>query len=133
MEPHSHGSAQFIALLRTASVEAAQLAAAWLKEAMQQLVSIQCSGEHSPEGTPPYMESGRGRDSIQMNPLPNGAEVGVVSLGTPNMIGDNYMAGWDSPDGIRGFQRPWLSLWTRYESEMAQIMTSHLKQKTGAT
>ncbi len=120
-------------MLKTASVEAIQVAAEWLKETMKQLVGIVCEGSHAAEGEPPQMESGVGRNSIRMNRLSNGAEVGVPDIGTQNMIAGNYMAGWDSEEGIRGFHHPWLSLWKRYEAEMAKIIHREMQLKTGAT
>ena len=147
MALRAQGSRRFQEVLRSASAEAIHIAAAWLARVMRELVSKQCgergpAGEyriqspdgqgHAHEGEPPRMESGKGRDSIGWNALPNGAEVGVVGIGTQNMIGDNYMAGWDSPDGIRGFHHPWLSTWRRYEAEMSKLILMHMRTKTGA-
>lgn len=114
-----------------AVVAGLQEAAVWVEEEMKTLVSVACEGEHSKPGEPPKRESGDGVGSIVSGNMENGAYVGVKSLGTNNMIGSNYMAGWDSPDGIRGKEnrRPWLSrvlTENRYKEEIDKFVRRHL-------
>jgi hypothetical protein len=138
-------------------VEGVQIGARWLAEAMRQMVDIQCGAttkssaiqsdiaayrRTSPKRTghagamqPPRRESGEGQRSIGYAPTKMGAVVGVRGIGTTNMIGANYMAGWDSPDGIRGHRHPWLSRFftvKRYQTEFNAIIKRHLKLATGA-
>ena len=144
--PKYRGTRAFKAALQVATVEGIQMAAERLTEQMTNLVSIQCGAvkgrtdamdkQHAPEGQPPFLESGIGMLSIDCVPTKTGAQVGVGSMGIPNMVGANYMAQWDTPAGIRDKHHPWLSLFfkdKRYQKEMAQIVLRHLKQTTGAT
>lgn len=97
---------------------------------------------HSAPGSPPYKESGKGRESIGWAKRPWGAVVGVRAMpDVPNMIGQNYMAGWDSERGIRpkgklgmqGVRRPWLSQLTKpsYQRIIAHIILLHLRAELG--
>lgn len=131
--------------VRQAALEGLRIAARWYAIRMQLLVSIPCGvqgkwtqfskdGRHSASGEPPRMESGDGRESIIDYPTAEGAFVGVKDIGIRNMIGGNYMAGWDSPKGIRGSlnRRPWLSrLFTenRYSSEINRIVARNIKMR----
>lgn len=121
-----------IADIKDAMNEALEQAAMFVAAAMQQLVGVQCTGEHSAPGEPPQKESGTGQANIDWEPTKDGARVGTLPIGTSNMIGENYMAGWDSPDGIRGPEnrRPWLSTWKdRYKGEMDRIVDSVLRRR----
>jgi hypothetical protein len=139
------GTKEFRETLKKASVEAIQAAAGWLALAMQQLVNVGCTiyrgrgarlphpkteGGHSGPGQPPRRESGEGQASIRMVRTPAGAIVGVMGIGTTNMIGDNYMAGWDSKKGVRGVRRPWLSRFItekKYQSEFSRIVRQYMR------
>jgi hypothetical protein len=146
--PRMRGTKDFKQTLKEVSVEAIQVGARWLAASMRQLVAKQCGvvgarsklakeKRHSFPGEPPRMESGEGLSSIGWEATKTGARVGVRSIGTRNMIGQNYMAGWDSPKGIRDMgRRPWLSRFftepNRYQKEMSRIMLRAMKAQTGA-
>jgi len=132
-----------------AAVDGMQAAARWLFTVMKQLVDVQCQayGEivpkdpeqeygpvyhHSRPGQPPFKESGVGQGSIDSEDTSVGARVGVHGIGTGNMIGENYMAGWDSEAGIRGVRRPWLHRWKDYRPMMDKIVLREIKIQTGA-
>lgn len=151
------GSRLLKGVLKEATEEAIHAGAAWLADEMQQLVNIQCGAasshemsvserakhdrersaafgaKHAPEGQPPYRETGQGQASIKWQKIPGGAAVGVEDIGTQNMIGGNYMAGWDSPGGIRGHHHPWLSTWRQYQKQLAFIILDAMKTKLGET
>jgi len=121
-----------------AGIEGLGLAADWLAEVMRALVGIPCpayhtgQGGHSAPGDPPFLESGTGQESIGSEHVEDGAKVGVGSIGTSNMIGGNYMAGWDAEPGIRDMgRRPWLSTWTDYKSLIDRIVSRHIEKKMG--
>lgn len=138
------GTAKFKRLLAESSIGALHAAGEWLAKAMQNLVSVPCGAAgpnkgnafekaHSKPNTPPFMESGAGRDSIGFEPFEGGVRVGVAAIpGVTKMLAGNYMAGWDDVDGINGVRRPWLSLWKRYEKEMSLIIYRYMKEHTGA-
>jgi len=136
--------------------ESIRVAMQWLVGAMKALVSVQCgaasshkmsTGEkrehnrrrtmafdkkHSPDGQPPYMETGAGRESIDWAPIPGGAALGTRSMGIPKMAGGNYMFGWDTKEGIRGFHHPWASLFfvdKRYKKEFMSIFWREMKKR----
>ena len=138
--------------VESAMKESLQLAAKWLKTRMMMLVGVQCpvggpnagrakvkDGRHSAPGEPPRKESGVGQASIDWMETDDGAAVGVRDIGTTNMVGGNYMAGWDVDGdfggayGIRGVRRPWLSMWAQlYKPEMERIIRRHMKTRLGA-
>jgi hypothetical protein len=119
-------------LLSRASVEAVQVAAEWLADYMIQLVDVQCGAatrhpsfpwekdknnrvrsealdrQHAPEGKPPFKETGAGQATIGWMRMSDGAVVGVEGMDHSGLPAGNYMAGWDSEEGIRGRHHPWL-------------------------
>jgi hypothetical protein len=103
-------------------------------EVMKALVSMQCDFvNHSSPGGPPFRETGAGQDSIDWEPMNYGARIGVGAMpGISKMLENNYMAGWDHEDGIRGDQRPWLSLWIEYKEDVDKIFDRAIKLKLAA-
>jgi hypothetical protein len=158
--PRVGGSADFKEALKSATYDGINAAAEWLSVAMQQLVDVQCGAmssragfpweraesnerrrsafdaKHAPPNQPPYKETGYGQSTIKWVKRPYGAAVGVTGMegipGVESMVGRNYMAAWDSKRGVRGTRHPWLSLWKRYEKEMAKIMRRVIVARTGA-
>ena len=124
---------KWVQQLEGVTVEAVQAGAEWLADYMRNLVSIQCGArgenrgdafdrQHAPEGKPPYRETGEGQESIFYEPIEGGAIVGARNIGVDRMAFGNYMAGWDMPQGIRGFHHPWLSLFFKDKSIQKQFM-----------
>ena len=133
-----------LAQMKRDAVEAIQVAAAWMKLAMEQIVGKQCPvyngpgsrpahkdtpHRHSRPGEPPFRESGTGQRSIGVQPLEDGARIGVANIGVDVGSYGNYMASYDA-ENLRG-GRPWfVPLWgERYKPEVDKIIGRVLSMK----
>lgn len=155
--PHRRGSKDLAQALHRGTYDGVNAAAEWLAEVMRQMVNIQCGtmgtrkatgrlkksyramtkagmrhGPHSPPGAPPFRESGDGMNSITWRKKPFGAVVGVVAIPGVDMELQNYLAHWDTREGIRGIRRPWLSLFRNYETGIKRIIRRAICDTTGA-
>ena len=125
--------------LNKALVEATQAAGEWLYYAASMAVIVQTglNGPGSPPGTPPYMRTGAGQDSIGIENTKDGCRVGVSAMDVPGkdlsgMPGENYLAGHDTGVGVwHGTKRPWLKgLWeSRYKPGVDKIISRFLKTR----
>ena len=143
-----------LAQMKRDAVEAIQVAAAWMELAMIQMVNTPCPAfrskepsvpmsewyfggkksrashtGHSRPGEPPFRETGTGQRSIGVQPLEDGARIGVANIGVDVGSYGNYMASYDA-ENLRG-GRPWfVPLWgERYKPEVDRIISRVLSMK----
>ena len=126
--------------LQQVATEAVQLAGKWLLAVAAGMIDHQTGlkGPGSLPGNPPFKRTGYGQETLGIEYLHDGVQVGVSPMpGIPGrkkqpdmgtLPGRNYLAGWDL--GMEAGHRPWLStLTTRYRAEIDRIIKAYLDSK----